>query len=154
MAGVTAPSSSHVIYNGRDLYKNLVVRSTLGYVPQASSIVTYRSARLCGMPQELRLPPTPRPRRKAGGQDAIDVLGLGKTHLPVKKLSGGQRKRANMAVGPKQARVFFLVADIGLTRRQRTHEGLRRLADAQYHRIYNARHPGPPALRQSYLPRP
>jgi len=113
MAGVTAPSSGHVLYNGRDLYENLdEFRSSLGYVPQDDIIhrdlplvLTLRYA------ARLRLPSvTPAQEKERAVQNALGALGLhDRADVPVKKLSGGQRKRASIAVelltGPQ---VFFL----------------------------------------------
>ena len=138
MAGVTAPSSGHVLYNGRDLYKNLdEFRSTLGYVPQDDIIhrdlplaTTLRYA------ARLRLPSdSTAQEEELAVQDAIDVLGLGeRAHLPVKKLSGGQRKRASIAVELlTKPRVFFLdepTSGLDPATSNALMRALRRLADA------------------------
>jgi ABC-type multidrug transport system ATPase subunit len=138
MAGVTAPSSGHVLYNGRDLYKNLdEFRSTLGYVPQDDIIhrdlplaTTLRYA------ARLRLPAdSTAQEEELAVQDAIDVLGLGeRAHLPVKKLSGGQRKRASIAVELlTKPRVFFLdepTSGLDPATSNELMRALRRLADA------------------------
>src|SRR5512139_2439248 len=80
MAGVTAPTSGQVLYNGRDLYENLdEFRSNLGYVPQDDIIhrdlplaMTLRYA------ARLRLPAsTTTQERELAVQDALEVLGLG-----------------------------------------------------------------------------
>ena len=100
MAGVTPPSSGRVLFNGHDLYENLdEFRSSLGYVPQDDIIhkdlplvTTLRYA------ARLRLPASATSAdREASVQNALEVLGLAeRAHLPVKKLSGGQRKRASI----------------------------------------------------------
>jgi len=102
MAGVTPPSSGRVLYNGRDLYENLdEFRSSLGYVPQDDIIhkdlplaTTLRYA------ARLRLSPLVTASEKESAvQKALEVLGLeDRSTLPVKKLSGGQRKRASIGV--------------------------------------------------------
>lgn len=113
MAGVTPPSSGRILYNGRDLYENLdEFRSTLGYVPQDDIIhrdlplvTTLRYAARLRLPRRVTAS-----ERESAVQDALEVLGLqDRASLPVKKLSGGQRKRASIGVelltSPK---AFFL----------------------------------------------
>ncbi len=113
MAGVTPPSSGRILYNGRDLYENLdEFRSTLGYVPQDDIIhrdlplvTTLRYAARLRLPRRVTAS-----ERESAVQNALDVLGLeDRASLPVKKLSGGQRKRASIGVelltSPK---IFFL----------------------------------------------
>lgn len=113
MAGVTPPSSGRVLYNGRDLYENLdEFRSSLGYVPQDDIIhkdlplaTTLRYA------ARLRLPARATASEREGAvQSALEVLGLAdRAHLPVKKLSGGQRKRASIGVELlTEPQIFFL----------------------------------------------
>jgi ABC-type multidrug transport system ATPase subunit len=113
LAGATPPSSGRVLYNGRDLYENLdEFRSSLGYVPQDDIIhkdlplaTTLRYA------ARLRLPASASASDRDGAvQHALDVLGLAeRAHLPVKKLSGGQRKRASIGVELlTEPHIFFL----------------------------------------------
>jgi ABC-type multidrug transport system ATPase subunit len=113
MAGVAPPSSGRILYNGRDLYENLdEFRSSLGYVPQDDIIhkdlplvTTLRYA------ARLRLPSrATAPEKESAVQNALEVLGLAdRSSLPVKKLSGGQRKRASIGVELlTEPEIFFL----------------------------------------------
>lgn len=113
MAGVTPPTSGRVLYNGHDLYENLDgFRSSLGYVPQDDIIhkdlplaTTLRYAARLRMPAS-----TTTHDRETAVQNALDVLGLAeRAHLPVKKLSGGQRKRASIGAELlTEPDIFFL----------------------------------------------
>jgi ABC-type multidrug transport system ATPase subunit len=113
MAGVTPPSLGRILFNGRELYDNLDgFRSSLGYVPQDDIIhkdlplvTTLRYA------ARLRLPASASAAdREASVQNALEVLGLTeRAHLPVKKLSGGQRKRASIGAELlTEPDIFFL----------------------------------------------
>ena len=113
IAGVAAPTSGSVRFDGIDLYANLrKFRGVIGYVPQDDIIHadlplqhTLRYA------ARLRLPSsTTAAELDRRGQGAIDTVGL--TEQPtvrVGSLSGGQRKRASIAVELlTEPRVFFL----------------------------------------------
>lgn len=113
MAGVTPPSSGRILYNGRDLYENLdEFRASLGYVPQDDIIhkdlplaTTLRYAARLRMPARVTAS-----EKESAVEHALDVLGLAdRSSLPVKKLSGGQRKRASIGVELlTNPEIFFL----------------------------------------------
>ena len=113
LAGVAPPTSGHVRYDGRDYYENIdEFRHALGYVPQDDII--HRDLPLettLRYSAHLRLPADSSPTEKEMAvQEALNVLGLAeRSALPVKALSGGQRKRASIGVELlTRPRIFFL----------------------------------------------
>jgi ABC-type multidrug transport system ATPase subunit len=113
LAGVAPPTSGHVRYDGRDYYENIdEFRHALGYVPQDDII--HRDLPLettLRYSAHLRLPADSSPTEKEMAvQEALHVLGLAeRSALPVKALSGGQRKRASIGVELlTRPRIFFL----------------------------------------------
>jgi ABC-type multidrug transport system ATPase subunit len=113
LAGVAPPTSGRVLYDGRDYYENIdQFRQSLGYVPQDDII--HRDLPLestLRYSARLRLPAGASPDEKERAvQEALNVLGLAeRSDLPVKALSGGQRKRASIGVELlTRPRVFFL----------------------------------------------
>jgi len=100
--GIDKPSQGEVLLGGQNLYQNLSQwRDRLGYVPQDDIIhlelsvekaVTYAA--------RLRLKPDlAEATRKALVTRVIHEVGLQeRRQLKIKKLSGGQRKRASVAV--------------------------------------------------------
>ncbi|WP_322753445.1 ATP-binding cassette domain-containing protein [Frankia sp. Cas3] len=113
MAGLRAPVEGVVRYDGVDRHTNpALFRSSLGYVPQDDIIHrTLSLERTLWHAARLRLPADSSPRHLT---DAVrHVLGeLGLAHLAsaeVRSLSGGERKRACVAVELlTRPRVFFL----------------------------------------------
>ena len=113
MAGVTPATSGCVRFDGADLYANLrTFRSVLGFVPQDDIIhVDLPLDHTLRYAARLRLPPstTARDFDVAVG-DAMAAVDL-TTHADtrVASLSGGQRKRASIAVELLTSpQVFFL----------------------------------------------
>jgi ABC-type multidrug transport system ATPase subunit len=113
MAGVSRPTSGRVFYDGRDYYENIdEFRHVLGYVPQDDII--HRDLPLeatLRYSANLRLPArATTDEKEAAVQSAMDLLDLThRAHLPVKALSGGQRKRASIGVELlTRPRIFFL----------------------------------------------
>jgi ABC-type multidrug transport system ATPase subunit len=113
IAGVSPPTSGSVSLNGIDLHANLrSFRSVLGYVPQDDIIHadlaledTLRYA------ARLRLPSTTTARQVDDAvRDALAAVGLtDSAEVRVGALSGGQRKRASIAVELiTDPHVFFL----------------------------------------------
>ena len=113
MAGVTPPTSGCVCFDGADLYSNLrTFRSVLGYVPQDDIIhVDLPLDHTLRYAAWLRLPPS----ATASDVDAavsealaaVDLTSHAETR--VASLSGGQRKRASIAVELLTSpHVFFL----------------------------------------------
>ena len=113
LAGLRRPSSGTVEYNGVNYHRNLArFRNTLGYVPQDDIIHAELSVRnVLRYAARLRLPAdTGAAEREAVIDTVLEQLALtGQAEVRVDTLSGGQRKRASIAVelltGP---RVFFL----------------------------------------------
>ena len=113
LAGVRPADEGHVWFDGVDLYGNLdSFRTLLGYVPQDDIIhaelplerTLYYAAR-------LRLPASvPKAEIDARVSDALTTLELAeRAEVRVGSLSGGQRKRASIAVELlTRPHVFFL----------------------------------------------
>ena len=113
IAGVAPPTSGRVLYDGRDYYENIdEFRHSLGYVPQDDII--HRDLPLettLRYSAHLRLPADSSATEKERViQGAMNVLGLAeRAALPVRALSGGQRKRASIGVELLTSpRIFFL----------------------------------------------
>jgi ABC-type multidrug transport system ATPase subunit len=102
VAGIAPPTSGCVRFDGVDLYANLkVFRSVLGYVPQEDIIHAELSLRrMLRYAARLRLPSsTSAAEVDEAVRDAIDAVGLTEqSDARVSTLSGGQRKRASIAV--------------------------------------------------------
>lgn len=102
MCGYLRPSSGKVYINGVDLYENLdSVKKTIGYVPQSD--IVYDNLTLHDMlmyTARLRLPEDAgKAEREAAISRAIETVGLSeKRDSLIRSLSGGQRKRASIAV--------------------------------------------------------
>lgn len=113
MAGLRPATSGTVLYNGRDYYRDIEqYRHVLGYVPQDDIIhadLTLKRTLLFAA--RLRLP---RDTSRVAISQAVDrrmeELGLAsRADLVVDKLSGGQRKRASIAIELlTEPRVFYL----------------------------------------------
>lgn len=113
MAGLRPATSGTVLYNGRDYYKDIdQYRHVLGYVPQDDIIhpdMTVR--RTLRYSAKLRLP---RDTTAEHIEDAVDSrlaeLGLAEREdVVVGRLSGGQRKRASIAIELlSEPRVLYL----------------------------------------------
>lgn len=102
MSGYLKPSSGKVYINGIDLYKNYEdIKQTIGYVPQSD--IVYGNLSLKDMlmySAKLRLPgDTSKAELRRAVQKVIDIVELGgmENNL-IRRLSGGQRKRASIAV--------------------------------------------------------
>jgi len=113
IAGVATPSAGSVRFDGVDLHANLrTFRGVIGYVPQDDTIHTElpleHSLRYAA---RLRLPSsTTAVETDAAVAAAIATVGLSERRdVRVGALSGGQRKRASIAVELlTDPRVFFL----------------------------------------------
>jgi ABC-type multidrug transport system ATPase subunit len=113
LAGMQAPSTGAVQYNGVDLQQNLrFFRSRLGYVPQEDIVHPELTARrTLDYAAKLRLPADTMPQeRRAAVDRSLSELGLSsQAEQSVGSLSGGQRKRASIGVELlTHPRVFFL----------------------------------------------
>jgi ABC-type multidrug transport system ATPase subunit len=113
IAGVRPADDGTVVYDGVDYYDNVAAyRSSLGYVPQEDII--HRELPLVSTLRYsawLRLPSgTPRAEIERAVVEALEALDLSeRTGTRVGSLSGGQRKRASIAVELlTRPRVFFL----------------------------------------------
>ena len=113
MAGLRPATKGAVLYNGNDYYADLdQYRHVLGYVPQDDIIhrdMTVR--RTLRYAARLRLPrDTSKESIELAIDGALDELGLAdRQDVVIDKLSGGQRKRASIAIELlTQPRVFFL----------------------------------------------
>ncbi len=102
MCGYLHPASGEVYINGVDLYKNFdSLKQLIGYVPQSD--IVYDNLTLKDMltyAAKLRLPKdTTAEERENAVNRAIEVVELTEKRTSyIKALSGGQRKRASIAV--------------------------------------------------------
>jgi ABC-type multidrug transport system ATPase subunit len=113
LAGVSPAEEGSVFFDGVDLYRNLDrFRSVLGYVPQEDIIhAELPLGRTLRYSAELRLPsPATSERVDDAVADVLRALDLEPhSQTRVGALSGGQRKRASIAVELlTQPHVFFL----------------------------------------------
>ncbi len=113
IAGIAPDISGSVRYDGIDVYANLgTFRSVLGYVPQDDIIHTDLPLRhTLRYAARLRLPSsTTASEVDDAVHDALDAVGLtDEADVRVGSLSGGQRKRASIAVELlTDPHVFFL----------------------------------------------
>ena len=99
------PTAGEATVAGADLRRNpLEVRRRIGYVPQAIGQTMGGTDPECLVSEELldqaalyRLPKADAVRRAAALTSQLDLSGL--DHRPVKTLSGGQRRRLEIALG-------------------------------------------------------
>ncbi|WIM87724.1 ATP-binding cassette domain-containing protein [Candidatus Mycobacterium wuenschmannii] len=102
IAGYTRPSSGNVTFEGHDLHAEYAtMRSRIGMVPQDDVVhrqLTVNQA--LGYAAELRLPPdTSKEERAQVVAQVLEELDMTKhANTRVDKLSGGQRKRASVAL--------------------------------------------------------
>jgi ABC-type multidrug transport system ATPase subunit len=113
IAGISPTTSGSVRFDGVDVHANLgAFRSVLGYVPQEDIVhAELPLRRMLRYAARLRLPSsTSATEVDAAVHDAIDAVGLtGQADVRVGALSGGQRKRASIAVELlTDPHVFFL----------------------------------------------
>ena len=102
MCGYLKPSQGQVFINGVDLYQNFdALKKTVGYVPQQDIVYDNLTLRdMLSYTARLRLPDdvTAAERERCINR-AIETVELGdKRNSLIKSLSGGQRKRASIAV--------------------------------------------------------
>lgn len=102
LCGYLQPTLGEVYINGVNLYQNLTsLKKLIGYVPQTD--IVYDNLTLYDMlmyTAKLRLPKdTTRTERESAITKAIEMVELLEVRdRPIKLLSGGQRKRASIAV--------------------------------------------------------
>jgi ABC-type multidrug transport system ATPase subunit len=113
IAGIAPPTSGSVYFDGVDLHANLrAFRSVLGFVPQDDIIhADLPLERTLRYAARLRLPSsTTASEIDTVVRDALDAVGLtDSADVRVGSLSGGQRKRASIAVELiTHPHVFFL----------------------------------------------
>ncbi len=113
LSGVRPANGGEVRYNGADYYTQMdAYRSAIGYVPQDDIVPTelpvehalYYAAK-------LRLPPdTAESEVRARVEEVMEDLGLTeRRHMPIKNLSGGQRKRVSIGAELlSKPTIFFL----------------------------------------------
>ncbi len=102
MCGYLPPSEGHVFINGNDLYRNFdSLKKLVGYVPQQD--IVFNDLTLYDMlnyAAQLRLPnDTSKDEREIAINKAIETVELTeKKDSLIRSLSGGQKKRASIAV--------------------------------------------------------
>ena len=113
ISGVTKPTSGQVLINGNDLYNNYeVLKKLIGYVPQDNIIFDDLTlGDMLKYAANLRMPDDAnKTEKEARIKDVLEVVELlDKQDVMIRNLSGGQQKRACIAVeliaDPK---LFFL----------------------------------------------
>lgn len=111
--GVDKPTSGKVLVNGVDLYQNYsVLKNIIGYVPQEDIVYTDLTlSDMLSYAADLRMPDdTSKAEKEKRINEVLEIVELSnKKDVMIKSLSGGQRKRASIAVeliaDPK---LFFL----------------------------------------------
>jgi ABC-type multidrug transport system ATPase subunit/pSer/pThr/pTyr-binding forkhead associated (FHA) protein len=102
LSGIRPASSGRVLIDGVDFYRNFdALRSRVGYVPQDDIVHSELTvAQALTFAARLRLPAaTPQPEIGALVAHTIANLGLSdRVHGRIWQLSGGERKRVNVAV--------------------------------------------------------
>lgn len=102
ISGIDKPTSGKVLLNGEDLYENYdSLKYNIGYVPQDD--IVFSDLTLHDMLQyaaKLRMPDnTSTKERNARIKEVLDIVQLtGFENSYIRQLSGGQRKRASIAV--------------------------------------------------------
>ena len=102
ISGVTPPTSGTVLLNGENLYDNYEnLKYNIGYVPQDdivfSNLTLHDTLQYAA---KLRMPDnTSAKERNARIKEVLDIVNLtGFENSYIRQLSGGQRKRASIAV--------------------------------------------------------
>lgn len=102
LSGQRSPTRGHVNFAGRDLHRSFdELRTRIGMVPQADLLHTnLRTKRALEYGAALRLPrDTTKDERARKVDEVMEDLGLsGRADLQISRLSGGQRKRASVAL--------------------------------------------------------
>lgn len=102
ISGVSKPTSGKVLINGNDLYNNYdVLKNLIGYVPQENIIFDDLSLiKMLRYAANLRMPDDSTKEEKEKRIDEVlsIVEMLDKKDVMIKNLSGGQQKRACIAV--------------------------------------------------------
>lgn len=138
LGGVTKPTSGQVTFDGHDVHAHYAsLRSRIGMVPQDD--VVHRQltvSQALNYAAELRLPPdTSKDDRHAVVEGVLAELELTQHHdKRVDKLSGGQRKRASVALelltGPSLLILDEPTSGLDPALDRQVMQMLRRLADA------------------------
>lgn len=102
ISGYNRATTGQVLVNGEDLYSNYeVLKSIIGYVPQRDIVYDNLTLRnMLDYAARLRMPKdTTQAERNKRVQEVIDRIELtGREDFLIKDLSGGQKKRASIAV--------------------------------------------------------
>ncbi|MGN1371087.1 MAG: ATP-binding cassette domain-containing protein [Candidatus Coprovivens sp.] len=102
ISGVTKPTSGKVLINGNDLYTNYdVLKNLIGYVPQENIIFDDLTLiKMLRYAANLRMPDdSSRAEKEKRIEDVLTMVEmLDKKDVMIKNLSGGQQKRACIAV--------------------------------------------------------
>ncbi len=113
MCGLNKPTKGQVLINGSDLFKNYEqLKNNIGYVPQDDIVFTNLTLiDMLKYSADLRMPlkstSVEKERRIKEVLDIVDLVG--KEDVLIRNLSGGQRKRAGIAVELlADPRLFFL----------------------------------------------
>jgi ABC-type multidrug transport system ATPase subunit len=101
LSGFRPANQGRVTFQGKDLYESFEeLKTEIGFVPQDDIVPTaLKVERVLGYAAELRLRDESVEERKTRVDRVIHKLGLGeRKDVRVASLSGGQRKRVNVAV--------------------------------------------------------
>lgn len=102
ISGVNPPTSGQVLLNGENLYNNYdVLKNVIGYVPQDDIVFSNLTLNdMLKYAAALRMPDdTTIAEKEARIDEVLEIVELTKhKNTYIRQLSGGQRKRASMAV--------------------------------------------------------
>lgn len=101
ITGSGPATSGRVLFDGYDLYENYdLLRRRLGYVPQDDILhASLTVAETLHFSARLRMPDASQTERASRSAQVLEELGIGhRADARVSELSGGQRKRLNVAV--------------------------------------------------------
>lgn len=102
ISGIDKPTSGKILLNGQDLYENYeTLKENIGYVPQED--IVYSNLRLYDMLKytaQLRMADSiSEKERRKRIEEVLEIVQLSDfKYTYIKQLSGGQRKRASIAV--------------------------------------------------------
>lgn len=102
LCGINKPTKGNVLINGKDLFQNYdTLKNVIGYVPQDDIVFTNLTLiDMLTYSADLRMPSNSTPVEKERRiNEVLNIVDLvGKENVLIKRLSGGQRKRAGIAV--------------------------------------------------------
>lgn len=113
ICGLSKPTKGKIYINGEEIFENYdSIKKNIGYVPQDDIVFTNLTlVDMLNYSANLRMPKDSTPMEKERRiREVLEIVDLtGKENVLIKRLSGGQRKRASIAVELlADPRLFFL----------------------------------------------